>query len=200
MQVDSDSLLESVVTNLPSSCWFSVKQKSSVWWYVWPCSLIEVNWCCLHVFCFLPASCWVISCLVLQSLIKGWHIILKSLMTFNELHSSESQKVQISMASTGRIPNPAMCKRVNHKTSFHKACSYVAASCCTSLAIKCHWCAICCLICSAILKPWAFLKSFPLHVSAYMAINKCFNSCGVETDVLIWSYFLCGPMYVPVCL
>jgi hypothetical protein len=35
-----------------------------------------------------------------------------------------------------------------------------------------------------------FLKSFPLHISAYMAIIKCYNCCGAETAVLYFDVFL----------
>jgi hypothetical protein len=40
-----------------------------------------------------------------------------------------------------------------------------------------------------------FLKTSPLHVSAYVVISRCCISCDAETAVLNRSQFLCGPMF-----
>jgi hypothetical protein len=53
------------------------------------------------------------------------------------------------------------------------------------------------LICHISIKLY-FLKSFPLHVSAYLTIIKCYNPCGAETAVLIWGPYACWWIVVAI--
>jgi hypothetical protein len=95
--------------------------KSSIFWYITPCSELEVNRrfgrSRLHFqnrrisqakMSLAAFSCWF-ACLILRPWRWRWHVPPKRRLTFNGLHGVISQKIELFITTAVRISKPTEC-------------------------------------------------------------------------------------------